>query len=87
MKNLLYLSFLAILFSCNNNRNINDVKNIKDDLEEHREEVYYICNGRYSKRYHLDENCLGLSNCSTEISKVSFDEINRKGRTLCGFED
>lgn len=87
MKNLLYLSLLAILFSCNNSSNINNVKRITEDVEERQEKVYYICNGRYSKRYHLDKNCIGLRNCSTKVSEVSIDEANRRGRTLCGFED
>lgn len=47
----------------------------------------YICNGKYSKKYHLSENCSGLSNCSTKIEKVTLKEAKDKGRTLCKSED
>jgi len=48
---------------------------------------YYICKGKSSKRYHLDKNCRGLSNCSTDIYKVTLQEAKELGRTLCGWED
>jgi len=47
----------------------------------------YICNGKYSTKYHLSEDCSGLSNCSTKIEKVSLKEAQDKGRTLCKSED
>lgn len=47
----------------------------------------YICNGKYSKKYHLKQNCRGLSNCSTEIEKTTVSKAKTKGRTLCGYED
>ncbi|MDX5326878.1 MAG: hypothetical protein LPK80_11535, partial [Bacteroidota bacterium] len=47
----------------------------------------YICKGPQSKRYHLDQNCRGLRNCSTRVYKVSLEEAQRMKRTLCGFED
>lgn len=47
----------------------------------------YICKGKYSKRYHYDKSCRGLSNCSTNIYKVDLNEAKRLGRTLCGWED
>lgn len=47
----------------------------------------YICKGKSSKRYHLDKYCRGLSNCSTDIYKVSLKEAKRIGRTLCGWGD
>lgn len=47
----------------------------------------YICNGRYSKRYHLTPYCRGLSNCRASVSSVSVDEARNVGRTLCGWED
>ncbi|ATL46737.1 hypothetical protein COR50_05870 [Chitinophaga caeni] len=49
--------------------------------------MVYICNGKYSKKYHLVEKCRGLRNCSTKIEKVSLGEAKDKGRTLCGWED
>lgn len=50
------------------------------------ESAVYICKGNYSKRYHYDKNCRGLSNCSTDIYKVTLDEAKRIGRTMCGIE-
>ena len=47
----------------------------------------YICNGKYSKKYHLKEDCRGLNNCSTKVEKVTLKDAKDKGRTLCGFED
>jgi hypothetical protein len=50
-------------------------------------ETVYICGGPYSKKYHYDKNCSGLSNCSTEIYSISKKESQNMGRTLCGRED
>lgn len=50
-------------------------------------EYVYICSGKYSKKYHLIEDCKGLNNCSTKVEKVTLEEAKQKGRTLCGFED
>ncbi|PVX45670.1 hypothetical protein C8C85_1471 [Flavobacterium sp. 103] len=50
-------------------------------------DTVYICKGPYSKKYHYDKNCRGLSNCSTEIYSVSKKESQNSGRTLCGLED
>ena len=47
----------------------------------------YICKGKYSKKYHLTAGCRGLSNCSTQVHKVTFEEARKLGRTLCGWED
>ena len=47
----------------------------------------YICNGKYSTKYHLSQDCSGLSNCSTSIEKVTLKEAQDKGRTLCKSED
>ncbi|WP_053978537.1 hypothetical protein [Mangrovimonas xylaniphaga] len=47
----------------------------------------YICKGNYSKKYHYNKSCRGLSNCSTDIYKVSLAEAKELKRTLCGWED
>lgn len=46
----------------------------------------YICKGAYSKSYHHDAECKGLRTCTTEISKTSIEFAQKKGRTLCGYE-
>lgn len=43
----------------------------------------YICTGETSTKYHCDQNCHGLSNCSGEIDEVSKDEAEEMGRTPC----
>jgi hypothetical protein len=51
------------------------------------EAYVYICKGQYSKKYHFKKDCRGLSNCSTEIYKVTLAESKKLKRTLCGWED
>jgi hypothetical protein len=43
----------------------------------------YICKGPYSKKYHITKDCSGLSNCSTDIYKVSLKDAEELGRTRC----
>jgi len=47
----------------------------------------FICKGKYSKKYHYNSSCRGLSNCSTKAYKVSLEEAKNLERTLCGWED
>lgn len=47
----------------------------------------YICNGSYSKKYHYNKNCRGLSNCSTKVEEVTLARAKELGRGLCGWED
>lgn len=47
----------------------------------------YLCNGKYSKRYHYKSRCQGLKNCSTTIERTTLTEARSRGRTLCGYED
>ncbi|MBL4746726.1 MAG: hypothetical protein JKY08_10205 [Flavobacteriaceae bacterium] len=47
----------------------------------------YICKGKYSKKYHYNSNCRGLSNCKSDIVRVSLSSAKQIGRTLCGWED
>ena len=46
----------------------------------------FICKGPSSKVYHKSDKCRGLSNCSTEISKVTTDEAKKLGRRACKIE-
>jgi hypothetical protein len=47
----------------------------------------YICVSKTASKYHLSESCKGLSRCTHTISKVSLSDANKRGYTLCGFED
>ncbi len=50
------------------------------------EDNVYLCNGPSSKVYHRSNNCKGLSNCSTQIAKVSLSTAQSKGRRACRIE-
>lgn len=47
----------------------------------------YICVSKGAKKYHLDKDCKGLSNCKHEIKKMTKNDAVNKGLTLCGWED
>ncbi|TPG42060.1 hypothetical protein [Flavobacterium pectinovorum] len=47
----------------------------------------YICGPTGAKKYHLTDNCRGLTACRHEITKVSISQAQRYGLTLCGWED
>lgn len=49
-------------------------------------EIVYICKGAYSKSYHHNTECKGLKSCTTEIFEVEIASAQKKGRTLCGYE-
>ena len=48
--------------------------------------VVYLCDSKGGKRYHFNEHCRGLSNCSHKIIKVTLEEAKKRGKTLCGYE-
>lgn len=48
--------------------------------------MVYLCNSSTGKKYHLKENCRGLSNCQHRIIKVTLEEAKKRGKTLCGWE-
>jgi hypothetical protein len=47
----------------------------------------YICKGPKSTKYHYTKTCRGLTNCSTDIYKVTMAEAKKLNRGLCGWED
>ena len=51
------------------------------------ETYVYICKGPSSTKYHYGKTCRGLSNCSTDIYKITLAEARKMGRGLCGWED
>ncbi|WP_259069921.1 hypothetical protein HDF24_25210 [Mucilaginibacter sp. X4EP1] len=46
----------------------------------------YICKGAKGKRYHLRADCRGLSNCQHKIVKMTLEDAQKNGFTLCGWE-
>jgi len=47
----------------------------------------YLCNSTGGKKYHYNKSCRGLSSCQHEIIKVTLQEAQKRGKTLCGYED
>jgi len=47
----------------------------------------FICASKTAKKYHLKEDCRGLSYCKAKIKKITLKEANELDRTLCGWED
>jgi hypothetical protein len=47
----------------------------------------YICVSKTASKYHLSENCRGLSRCTHTVKKVSPADAEKMGYTLCGWED
>ena len=45
--------------------------------------VVYVCTGPNSRRYHQDEDCKGLRNCSREVVVLAEDEAIESGKTPC----
>ena len=43
----------------------------------------YICEGKHATKYHRYENCRGLGNCRSCISKVKKSTAESNGRTPC----
>lgn len=60
----------------------------KDSFISHSSETstVYICKGSHSKSYHFDKECEGLRSCTTEIFETELESTEKKGRTLCGYE-
>jgi len=47
----------------------------------------FICDSKTAKKYHLKEDCRGLSNCKAKTKKITLKEAKDLNRTLCGWED
>jgi hypothetical protein len=43
----------------------------------------YVCTGPHAKRYHTVEDCVGLSNCSSDIITLSVSAASANGYTPC----
>lgn len=46
----------------------------------------YVCDSPDATRYHLNEHCRGLSNCSHRIIKMTLEEAIKSHKTLCHWE-
>lgn len=51
-----------------------------------KQQEVYICDSPYAKKYHLKENCKGLSECTHIIKKLTKLEANEKGFSICLLE-
>jgi hypothetical protein len=47
----------------------------------------YICDSPYGKKYHLVNNCRGLSRCTHRIIEIKFEDAKKRKMELCKFED
>jgi hypothetical protein len=48
--------------------------------------MVYICDSSHAKKYHLSKNCKGLSTCQHIIRKITLEQAQKSGKTLCGWE-
>lgn len=46
-------------------------------------DAVYICTGRSSRCYHIDEDCRGLRNCGGQIKEVTLEEAEGLHRRPC----
>lgn len=46
----------------------------------------YICDSRGGKKYHLRNDCRGLSHCTHHIIAITVEDAKKRGMDLCGFE-
>ena len=43
----------------------------------------YVCTGRYSKTYHKNRFCKGLSKCKASVKRIDLKQAKKKGRRAC----
>ncbi|QXV63611.1 hypothetical protein INP83_10825 [Mucilaginibacter sp. 21P] len=48
--------------------------------------MVFVCVSPGAKRYHLNDKCRGLSNCTYRIVKVKEETAKADGKTLCHWE-
>lgn len=46
----------------------------------------YICDSPNAKKYHYKESCRGLRDCSHRVVKMTLEQAQREGKTLCKWE-
>jgi len=47
----------------------------------------YICGSGKVDKYHLKENCRGLSNCQYKVVKTTLEKVKKDKKTLCKWEE
>lgn len=77
MRHLLLLLVTITLVACGGSKGKGKEK------EEANSNIVYICNGSYATKYHNNENCRGLRNCSGSIEEITIEEAEDMGRTPC----
>lgn len=75
-KLFVFLLLILLIPSCKNSKTENDIEG---------DEIVYICTGRLSKAYHIDEDCKGLKRCSGEIRPITKAEAKKIDRHFCNF--
>lgn len=82
MKYLYIIVFIACTFvlpSCRGHKS----KTIEQEKYEVDPSCVYVCTGSNAQRYHADEYCYGLSNCSGTIETMELYDAEEQGRTPC----
>ncbi|WP_162817861.1 hypothetical protein U0035_21330 [Niabella yanshanensis] len=46
----------------------------------------FVCGSQLGKRYHLTDQCRGLSNCNYHIIPITLDSAIQQHKTLCKWE-
>ncbi|MDX3914904.1 MAG: hypothetical protein QHC79_15285 [Pseudosphingobacterium sp.] len=77
MKSILLVLFLTVHSGCNGSKHA--IANTSTTV--------YLCGSGKGKKYHLNANCRGLSNCNYKTVKTTLEKAKKEGKTLCGWED
>ncbi|MET3611015.1 hypothetical protein ABIC74_004903 [Mucilaginibacter rubeus] len=52
-------------------------------VQKTHKSVVYICDSPKAKKYHLRNDCRGLSNCTHKIIEISLEEAKKRKLELC----
>jgi hypothetical protein len=66
---------------------ISVVKSDTNSIASAEASKVYVCKSTGAKKYHFNENCRGLKQCTHEVVTMSVKEAEGKGLGLCGWED
>ncbi len=85
MKKFLSILLLAVALGSCGGSNKESSKEYRTKSKAVYYDEVYVCNGRYAKRFHNDENCKGLRNCRAGIRVMTIEEAEDLGKTPCGY--